>query len=199
MTSLRHNTELGASAADLALDAARASILDVGWSGTTLTGVARRAGVSRMTIYRRWPDMGSLLADLMTREWTELVPAPPAGTTLAGLVEGVVATVRAVRANHLFARIVELDPERLLPYLLERPGRSQALVVGALVEQLRAAQAAGEVREEDPQLLARSIVLTCHGFMLSAATMTRPGVSVAALDEQLSALLEGYLRPRTTP
>ena len=49
MTSLRHNgsdpdPRLGY------LDAARACILDVGWKRTTLTEVARRAGVSRMTI-----------------------------------------------------------------------------------------------------------------------------------------------------
>ena len=41
MTSIRHNTYL---------DAARDCILDVGWKRTTLTDVARRAGVSRMTI-----------------------------------------------------------------------------------------------------------------------------------------------------
>ena len=29
---------------------------------TTLTDVARRAGVSRMTIYRRWPDVRTLVA-----------------------------------------------------------------------------------------------------------------------------------------
>ena len=61
MTSLRHNEPEAGSAADLALDAARESILAVGWSRTTLTDVARRAGVSRMTIYRKWPDMGALL------------------------------------------------------------------------------------------------------------------------------------------
>src|SRR4051794_27506966 len=138
MTSLRHKTETDlestreavSSAADLALDAARASILDVGWSRTTLTGIARRAGVSRMTIYRKWPDMGTLLADLMTREWGGLVQVD--GTSpgaLDRLVRSGVATVRAIRANPLFARIVELDPELLLPYLLERPGRSQRLVV----------------------------------------------------------------------
>ena len=37
---------------DLYLDAAREAILAVGWSRTTLTDIARRAGVSRMTIYR---------------------------------------------------------------------------------------------------------------------------------------------------
>ena len=62
---------------DALLDAARASIVAVGWRRSTLTDVARRAGVSRMTIYRRWPDMQSLVADLMTREWSGLAGEPP--------------------------------------------------------------------------------------------------------------------------
>ncbi len=196
MTSLRHNESETRSAADLALDAARESILAVGWSRTTLTDVARRAGVSRMTIYRKWPDMGALLGDLMTREWAGLVHVDTTGAdALDRLVRSAVGTVRAVRANPLFARIIELDPERLLPYLLERPGRSQGLVLAAVVAQIEAGQASGAVRAGDAQLLARSIVLACHGFALSARTMTRPGVSVAALDDELAAMLEGYLRP----
>jgi AcrR family transcriptional regulator len=196
MTSLRHNRESEPTTADLALDAARESILAVGWSRTTLTEVARRAGVSRMTIYRHWPDMGALLADLMTREWAALMQVPPrTGTALDQLVAAVGGTVRAVRTNPLFARIIELDPERLLPYLLERPGRSQSLVLKAVVDQIRAGQAAGEIRAGNPQLLARSVVLACHGFALSATTMTRPGVSVALLEEQLAAVVAGYLRP----
>jgi AcrR family transcriptional regulator len=194
MTSLRHKS--ADPTAELALDAARAAILDVGWSRTTLTDIARRAGVSRMTIYRKWPDMGALLGDLMTREWVGLVQLEHTDrTTLEQVVGNAVETVRAVRANPLFSRIVELDPERLLPYLLDRPGRSQGLVLAAVVDQLRAGQAAGEIREGDPHLLARSLVLTCHGFTLSAQTMTRPGVSVSALDEELATLLAGYLRP----
>ena len=196
MTSLRHNEPETSSAADLALDAARESILAVGWSRTTLTDVARRAGVSRMTIYRKWPDMGALLGDLMTREWAGLVQVDTTGAdALDRLVRSAVGTVQAVRANPLFARIIELDPDRLLPYLLERPGRSQSLVLTAVVDQVRAGQEAGEIRSGDPHLFARSVVLACHGFALSASTMTRPGVSVALLDEQLAALVEGYLRP----
>jgi len=192
MTSLRHKPDAG----DLALDAARASILAVGWSRTTLTEVARRAGVSRMTIYRKWPDMGALLADLMTREWTDLVRLDTTGATaLDRLVRGGVATVQAVRANPLFARIVELDPELLLPYLLDRPGRSQRLVIDAVAGQIRAGQESGEIRAGDPELLARSIVLACHGFTLSVRTMTAGGLDEGRLDAELAALLEGYLRP----
>src|SRR4051794_16961514 len=71
MTSLRHNGLPDPQSTYL--DAARACILDVGWRRTTLTEVARRAEVSRMTIYRAWPDMPTVLGDLMTREWGEVV------------------------------------------------------------------------------------------------------------------------------
>ena len=197
MTSLRHNVpEATASTADLALDAARESILAVGWSRTTLTEVARRAGVSRMTLYRTWPDMGSLLADLMTREWSDLVQVDTSdANALDRLVRSCVATVRAVRRNSLFARIVELDPELLLPYLLDRPGRSQRLVIDAIAELVRVGQAADEVRAGKPERIARAVVLACHGFTLSARTMTGGGVSEAQLDAELAAMLEGYLQP----
>jgi AcrR family transcriptional regulator len=200
MTSLRHKVgstrSADRSAADLALDAAREAILAVGWSRTTLTDVARRAGVSRMTIYRNWPDMGSLLADLMTREWTALVQVDTDGKdALERLVRGGVATVRAIRENPLFARIVELDPELLLPYLLDRPGRSQRLVVEVIADQVRAGQATGAIRDGDPELLARSVVLACHGFTLSTRTMAGAGVTERSLDDELAAVLERYLRP----
>src|SRR5689334_14187512 len=97
MTSLRHYLALPATgtADDALLDAARASILAVGWKRSTLTDVARRAGVSRMTIYRRWPDMQTLLADLMTREWSAVVTAQQEvpGTALERVAAGVAAGV----------------------------------------------------------------------------------------------------------
>src|SRR3954471_147633 len=79
MTSLRHTPPLDEGAEreprDGYLDAARDCILDVGWRRTTLTEVARRAGVSRMTIYRSWSDMPRLLRALLTREWGGVVAA----------------------------------------------------------------------------------------------------------------------------
>lgn len=194
MTSLRHKSET--DTVQLALDAARAAILDVGWSRTTLTDIARRAGVSRMTLYRTWSDMGSLLADLMTREWRGLLQVDTTGgDARERLVRGGVLTVRAIRANPLFGRIVELDPHLLLPYLLERPGRSQTLVVDLIAAQVADGQGAGVIRDGDPDLLARSVVLATHGFVLSAQTMARAAVTEAQLDDELDTLLDSYLRP----
>ena len=196
MTSLRHNPDPAKSSEDLALDAAREAILAVGWSRTTLTDVARRAGLSRMTLYRRWPEMNALLGDLMTREWAGLVDLGPRGSNhRERLVAGIVGTVRALRANELFTRIVELDPEMLLPYLLNRAGRSQELVLTLLVSEIEAGQAAGEIREGDAALLARSLLLATHGFTLSVQTMTSGARDDAAFEDELTQLVERYLAP----
>lgn len=200
MTSLRHNHESDRSPRDLYLDAARACILDVGWRRTTLTEVARRAGVSRMTIYRTWPDMPRLLADLMTREWGELV----VGTTDAyeGTVPGpeqvadaMVRAVKALRDNELFVRIVELDPELILPYLLARRGRSQDLVLEVLVTAILAGQQAGTVRAGDAQAIGRALLLAVHGFVLSAQTMIDDDVTEPVLDSELRHLVVEVLAP----
>src|SRR3954471_4773689 len=122
MASIRHKK-------DTVLDAARDCVLAVGVRRTTLTDVARRAGVSRMTIYRRWPDVRSLVADLMTREWAGVVAdvAPPAdgAPVRPQAVEALVAGVAALRRHPLFHKILDVDPEVLLPYLLQRRGTTQ--------------------------------------------------------------------------
>jgi AcrR family transcriptional regulator len=209
MTSLRHNpaeselrqADRPTSADDAYLDAAREAILAVGWSRTTLTDIARRAGVSRMTLYRRWPDTQTLLADLMTREWGQVVSAAvdgDGGTALDRIARGVVATVRALRDNALLRRIVDVDPEVLLPYLLDRRGRSQEHVAESLAALIAHGQRAKSIRRGDPVVLARSLVLACHGFTLSAHTMTDDAsrdADVSHLDAELEQLVRRYLQP----
>ncbi len=202
MTSLRHNSQSGSveTPRDGYLDAARACILDLGWRRTTLTEVARRAGVSRMTIYRAWADMPQLLGDLMTREWAGVVAATvadedPAAPLVDRLVADIVGTVRALRDNELFVRIVELDPELLLPYLLSRRGRSQEAILAITEAQVRQGQAEGSVRAGHPATMARSIVLAAHGFVLSAHTMVGDQVGLDELDRELTTLLTRALLP----
>ncbi|MFI7696691.1 TetR/AcrR family transcriptional regulator [Nonomuraea sp. NPDC049655] len=47
------------------LDAVRAELAERGFDGLTLDAVAARAGVHRATVYRRWRDVGGLLADVL--------------------------------------------------------------------------------------------------------------------------------------
>ena len=200
MTSLRHTTRAAADPRlDGYLDAARACILDVGWRRTTLTEVAKRAGVSRMTIYRAWPDMGSLLGDLMTREWVGIAAATQVAaadtTTPEGIAEAALATVRALRDNELFVRIVELDPDLMLPYLLHRRGRSQEALVEILAAEIASGQVDGAIRSGDPVLMARSLTLAAHGFVFSALTMTDDRVGLDDLDAEYARGVARALEP----
>ncbi|QYJ03434.1 TetR/AcrR family transcriptional regulator [Nocardioides panacisoli] len=199
MSSQRHNTSGGSASRQAYLDAARACILDVGWRRTTLTEVARRAGVSRMTIYRAWQDMSELLGDLMTREWGDVVATVSShdgdGPDPDGIATTMTEAARALRDNELFVRIVELDPELLLPYLFARRGRSQQLILGILQDAITRGQAAGTVRDGDPAAMARSLLLAMHGSVLSAHTMVDDDVDQAALDAELGELVRRALLP----
>ena len=194
MPPRRHTTD------DVLLDAALDCFLAVGLRRTTLTDVARLAGVSRMTMYRLWPDMATLMADVMTREWSALIAAAAAaaaatgGTARARFVDGLVRVVRALREHPVFRRVVELDPEALLPYLVDRRGALPEAVLARSVAALTAGRPDGSLRDADPGLLARTALLTVHGFVVSAATMTDL-VTADALDDELRRLLDRYLRP----
>jgi len=153
-----------------------------------------------MTIYRTWSDMQQLLGDLMTREWAGVVAATvaeedPEATAVDRLVGDIVGTVRTLRVNELFLRIVELDPELLLPYLLARRGRSQDAILAMVEEAVRAGQAAGQVRAGTPVVIARALVLAAHGFVLSTHTMVDDRASEAELDAELAGLLARTLAP----
>lgn len=198
MTSLRNNIDVDLSTSERLLAAARACILDIGWKRTTLTDVANRAEVSRMTVYRTFSDMPTLFAELMTREWAGVVAGviedqPADHSWPERIAGGVSGTVLALRDNVLFRRAVDLDPEWLLPYLLDRRGRSQDGVLEVLTERIAEGQSSGEVRAGDPSVLARSVVLAAHGFALSLTTMTDEGVSAEALDTELGELIRRYL------
>ncbi|GGV40846.1 TetR family transcriptional regulator [Streptomyces griseoflavus] len=202
MTPIRHNAS-GGSDNDAVLDAVRDCVLAVGVRRTTLTDVARRAGVSRMTLYRRWPDVRSLVGDLMTREWiavaTDAIPAHAPGVTAREVItEGLVTAVRAFDAHPLFRKILDVDPELLLPYVLDRRGASQEALLELLAGSLRDGHADGSVRAAHPERQARSVLLIVQSFTLSLRTMTEEDDAELATEAflgELRDILERTLTP----
>ena len=185
---------------DRLLSAARESILLVGWKRTNLTDVATRAGVSRMTVYRTYGDMTALLADLMMREQAELAAAVLDSVDTVDdwpdrIASGAVGTVTALRHNDLFRRMIDVDPEWVLPYLLHRRGRFQDALLDVLGDRIAQGQREGGVREGDPLVLARAVLLAAHGFALSVRSMTDDAVGETALDVELTDMLRRYLTP----
>jgi AcrR family transcriptional regulator len=184
--------------ADPLLDAARVCVLAVGVRRTTFSDVARRAGVSRMTLYRRFPDLEALLAALMTREFGRLVAtarehAAGLPTTRERVVATVVHGARALATDALFGRLVDLDPELLLPYVTVRLGGVQRIAVAGTTEDLAAGAADGSVRTDAPPAhLAATIELMVRGFVLAAHAERAPELDPWA---ELARAVDGYLRP----
>ncbi|HEY4278284.1 MAG TPA: TetR/AcrR family transcriptional regulator [Conexibacter sp.] len=184
---------------DALLDAARACVLAVGVRRTTVTDIARRAGVSRMTLYRRFPDVESLIQALMTREFTAIIgeangEAERAPTARERLVEGAVGGADRLTRNPLFLRIVDVDPELLLPYVTTRLGTFQLAVVAAFEEQVRAGVEDGSIVASDPGIVARTVELSLRGFVLQTLA---EGAEAARKPElaELRRLLDRYLAP----
>ena len=178
------------------LDATRASVLDFGVRRTTLSDVARRAGVSRMTVYRRYPDVDAVLRDLMTREFGAVIDR--AAQQAAGddgrtrLVAAMGAGVRALHGHPLLRKVADAEPELLMPYVLGRMGETQRLGVAALLAGIAEGQADGSVRAGDPRLLAQSALLVLQSFLLSAGIAE--DVPDADLLNELDRVLDALLR-----
>jgi AcrR family transcriptional regulator len=179
---------------DVLLDAARECVLSVGVRRTTLTDIAKRAGTSRMTVYRRFPGVTSVVAALMTREFGTLLR--DAGDTTGGtarerLVGASVLAARRLVADPLLRSVLDRDAELLLPYLVQRVGGTQRLAEKFITEQLTAGHADGSVRQAPVAAQTRVLYLTVQAFVISH----RQDVADDDLLTELAASLDHGLRP----
>jgi AcrR family transcriptional regulator len=194
MTSQRHTNRVDD---DLLLDAARDCVLTIGVSRTTLTEVARRAGVSRMTLYRRFPDARSLIAALMAREFSGLLTSTPtdAPTARERLVASMVAGVTVLVENPVMRAVLDLEPELILPYVVQRLGSTQRLTEEFIRAEVKAGHADGSIRQADVPVQVRALLLVVQSFTLSLRPATSD-VDRADLLAELARLLDGALEDR---
>jgi AcrR family transcriptional regulator len=181
------------------LDAVQACVLAVGVRRTTMTDVARRAGVSRMTLYRRYADVTSLMQALMTREFTQILDdvqreMDGGRSVRERLVAAIVEGVDRLTRHPLFLRIVDVDPELLLPYITTRRGAFQRAAVEAFAARLADGVAEGSIAVEDPAVAARTIELALRGFAFQTLAPGAAKERAQELDE-LRRMLDRYLAP----
>jgi len=103
------------STADRLLDATYACVMDVGLRRTTVADVARRAGVSRMTVYRQGADLDSLVGALLKRELVAVLDQAQQEVALLPtsrqrLVEASVLAVERIGRHPLYRRVLEPRP-----------------------------------------------------------------------------------------
>lgn len=177
------------------LDAAAECILAYGVERTTMTEIARRARVSRPTIYRRWPDIRWVIAELLTiRIAGVLESVPDRGVGREQMVARVVAVAEHLRGDDLVQSVIRNAPNLAMVYIAERLGTSQQIMVDALAEAIKAAQDDGSVRSGDPRQMAAMCLLITQSTIQSAQ-MVGEIIDNAALNDELDVALNGYLKP----
>ncbi|NQU37196.1 MAG: TetR/AcrR family transcriptional regulator [Actinobacteria bacterium] len=187
---------------DPVLQAAYDSILEVGVRRTTLADVARRAGVSRMTVYRKYDDLPRLLSALLTVELSALlreVDGHTSGlTTVRARTATMVARASQALAGHpILARVLAVDPEALLPLIVDRLGSIQRLALEQLATSIEAGQSPngdGSVRAGDPSLLALMIMTSTQSLVFSSRAISSAD-PLGLIYDELGTMTNAYLNP----
>jgi AcrR family transcriptional regulator len=95
---------------------------DFGLRRFTIDDLARRLGISRVTIYRYFPKRDRLVGAVLLRETQRFLRAideavQPYDALEAKLTEGVVFALSYLRRHRLLRRLLRTEPELILPAL----------------------------------------------------------------------------------
>jgi AcrR family transcriptional regulator len=189
------NDERARPVEDRILDAAADCVVAFGVDRVTLAEIARRAAISRPTVYRRFPDTRSILAALLTVRITRALDAVPSACVgREPLVRRVVGVAQLVRRDDVVMSVLHQAPELAMVYLTERLGTSQQILLDAVAGEIKSAQDEGSVRPGDARELAAMTLLITQSTILSAQ-MVESILDAAHLVSELALALNGYLKP----
>lgn len=188
------------------LDAALNLIIDQGYAGVSIEGVARFAGVTRPVVYDHFPNLGRLLHALVEREerialaqLEEVVPINPGQDSPPELLSGGVRRfLEAVRSRPNTWRIILLPIDGTPAIIRHQVETNRARVQERIVETVRWAFARPEFPLElDVELTAQTIRHLAEeaGRMV----LTDPVVHPPERYERYVRSVVGLLWPRERP
>jgi AcrR family transcriptional regulator len=170
---LTSEAELKATDARI-LDATVATFAENGF-GVSMEDVARRAGVSRVTLYRRFTDRHALVHAVVLRESrralrTILREISALESDEERFVRGFAATVLVARKHPLLKLLMESEPDSFTRYTNTTVsqvidlGRTN---MGAIIKQL---QAGGLFAGLDSEYLAETLIRLWQSLVLTKST-----------------------------
>ena len=133
----------------LVLEAANSLLEEVGFAKFTMEGIASRAGVSKATLYRWWPNKGAVAMEAFMAATLPRIAFPQTGSAVADVTAQMRALAQAYRGvtGRLIRELIGLgqsDPEVLNTfidgYLLPRRGATKEVLLRGV--------AAGEIRPD---------------------------------------------------
>ena len=165
----------------------------------TIDDVARRAGVSKMTVFRRFQSKQGLVGVVIAREirrgMAELDRVWEREQTLEQrVVLGFSFAVNFVRGHALFDRLLRSEPELLLPLLTIDGTAALALYRELIGQRLRTEVRAGRAAPADVEQAAEVLARLAISLLL-----TREGTITLDDDETIVALVRNVLLPMLEP
>jgi AcrR family transcriptional regulator len=157
---------------DKILDAAFEQFRLLGIRRSSMEDVARRAGVGRVTIYRRFESKDRLVQILLLRECQRAIAEIDMLTAGVAdveerIVETFLAAMRIVRPHPLILGLLQTEPDMVLPLLTVRANMGLALGRAYVTQQIERARKdlglPGTDAEQVAEMFARlviSLVLT---------------------------------------
>ena len=177
------------------LDAADELIERRGVHGVTIAELARRAEISRPTIYRNWSDADDVVRAALLRRVESILRAfPDPARTRSALVDDVLRFTALFRSDPLYARLLDDEPEAFTRYTLQRVGSSQRMILQWLAAAIGRGQAEGSIRAGAADEIAVMLLLIAQSAVLSHGTVAEL-ISEAAWERELRAATDGLLRP----
>jgi TetR/AcrR family transcriptional repressor of uid operon len=169
-------TESPPSGADALADriavAAFDQFAEYGIRRSTIDDIARRAGVSKMTVFRRFHSKQGLIEVVIAREiqrgMAELNRAWEHEETLErALVQGFEFVASFIRGHPLFDRLLRSEPEFLLPLLTVDGAATLGLYRMLIAERLRAEVRSGRAASADVDRVAEVIARLAQSLLLT--------------------------------
>jgi AcrR family transcriptional regulator len=158
------------------LDAAYAVIERQGAQRMTMEEVAREAGISRITVYRRFATKDALVEQVVTREFRRYFAQFRADVARGRSAEervviGFMSSLRTMRDNPLIGGLMSGERGVLLTSLLAESATLD-VVRGFVAQQLRREQAAGQVDARvDPDFVAEIMVRLTTSFLVTPSSL----------------------------
>ncbi len=177
------------------MDAAYELFVTFGLRRTTIEDIAKKAGVGRPTVYRRFGDKDSIVQAVLTRESRRMIVS--VGEQVMGitpvenlLVRSFVLGIQAVARHPLTQRLLESEPEVILPYLTLKAGPLIDIGMALISNFIHAMQQEGKLTGMNVEYM-----LEILGRLFISIAIT-PSQRLRADDEaSLEKLAEEFLLP----
>lgn len=166
------DTAYADDAAQRIISAALAEFTEYGFRRVKVDDIARRAGMHRVTVYRRFKNKDEIVIaatitwlSALFKQISMAVSAP--GRAQEGIVEGFAMALSIIRSEPIVARALAADADYFVPLLIGYGGTTIAVVREIFARELRRTMTPAEQEQIDIDGVAELVARAGLSFVLT--------------------------------